>query len=102
MGRMRERDMRAVALGMAVGAAVGAGVALLLAPKRGTELRNDLVRSAAKAGRTVAGSVAKVRGSARSALARSRPVAGAGRVDDSADLGARSRDMVAEGGPDGE
>lgn len=102
MGLMTERDMRAAALGMAVGAAVGAGVALLLAPKRGTELRDDFVRSAAKAGRTVAGGVARVRGSARRALARSTPLAGAWRADDSADLVARSRDMVAEGGPDGE
>ncbi len=51
MGPMTERDMRAVALGMAVGAA--------LTP------------------------------------------AGVGRANDSADLDARSQDMVAEGGPDG-
>ena len=93
MGPMTERDMRAVALGMAVGAAVGAAVALLLAPKRGAELRNDLVRSAAKAGRTVAGSAKK---QWRSVLKQ----AGARRADDRADLQARSGDMVAEGGPD--
>jgi hypothetical protein len=105
---MTERDMRAVALGIAVGAAVGAAVALLLAPKRGAELRDDLVRSAAKVGRTVASGVTKVRGSASSVLARARPLVGAalkpvgvGRADDSADLDARSQDMVAEGGPDG-
>ena len=93
MGPMTERDMRAVALGMAVGAAVGAAVALLLAPKRGAELRNDLVRSAAKAGRTVAGGA---RNKWRSALKQ----AGGRRASDSADLQARSGDMVAEGGPD--
>ena len=93
MGPMTERDMRAVALGMAVGAAVGAAVALLLAPKRGAELRDDLVRSTAKAGRTVAGSAKK---QWRSALKQ----AGARRADDRADLQARSGDMVAEGGPD--
>jgi len=108
MGPMTERDMRAVALGMAVGAAVGAAVALLLAPKRGAELRDDLVRSAAKVGRTVAGGVTNVRGSASSMLARAKPLvgaalkpAGAGPADDSADLRERSEDMVAEGGPDG-
>ena len=86
MGAMTERDMRAVALGMAVGAAVGAAIALLLAPKRGAELRDDLVRSAANVGRKVG-----------SALKH----ASTGRTDDSADLHARSGDMVAEGGPDG-
>jgi len=86
MGAMTDRDMRAVALGMAAGAAVGAAVALLLAPKRGAELRDDLVRSAAKVRRTV-GSALK-HGST-------------GRADDNADLHARSGDMVAEGGPDG-
>jgi hypothetical protein len=108
MGPMTERDMRAVALGMAVGAAVGAAVALLLAPKRGADLRDDLVRSAAKAGRTVAGSVTRERGSASSVLAQARPLVGAaltpagvGRADVSADLDARSLDMVAEGGSDG-
>ena len=93
MGPMTERDMRAVALGMAVGAAVGAAVALLLAPKRGAELREDLARSAAKAGRTVAGSA---RTKWRAALEQ----AGARRADESAELQARSGDMVAEGGPD--
>lgn len=85
MGAMTERDMRAVALGMAVGAAVGAAVALLLAPKRGTELRDDLVRSATNVGR-------KVGSALKHASAR--------RADDSADLRARSAEMVAEGGPD--
>jgi gas vesicle protein len=94
MGRMTERDMRAVVLGMAAGAAVGAAVALLLAPKRGAELRDDLVRSAAKARRTVADSVTRARNAALKQ-------AGARRADDSADLQARGRDMVAEGGPDG-
>jgi hypothetical protein len=84
MSPMTERDMRAVALGMAVGATVGAAVALLLAPKRGAELRGDLTRSAANVGRKVG-----------SAMKR----AGTRRVDDSADLRARSGDMVAEGGP---
>jgi gas vesicle protein len=93
MRPMTERDMRAVALGMAVGAAVGAAVALLLAPKRGAELRDDLVRSAANAGRTVAGS-------ARRRWDAALKQAGARRADDSADLQARSGDMVAEGGPD--
>jgi gas vesicle protein len=74
---MTERDMREVALGMALGAAIGAAVALLLAPKRGAELRGDLVRSAANVRR-------KIRR----------------RADDSADLLERSQDMVAEGGPD--
>jgi len=86
--------MGAVALGMAVGAAVGVAVALLLAPKRGAELRDDLVRSASKAGRTVAGRVKRKWGGAL------RP-GGAGGADDNADLHARSGDMVAEGGPDG-
>ena len=85
MGAMTERDMRAVALGMAIGAAVGAAIALLLAPKCGAELRDDIVRSATKAGRKVG-----------SALKH----ASAGRADDSADIHARSGDMVAEGGPD--
>ena len=84
MGATTERDMRAVAVGMAVGAAVGAAVALLLAPKRGAELRVDLTRSAAS-----------VRRKFGSAIRR----AGARRADDSADLRARSGDMVAEGGP---
>jgi gas vesicle protein len=107
MGRMTERDMRAVGLGMALGAIVGAAVALLLAPKRGTELRDDLVRSAARVRRTVARSVTDAGSTASSVLERARPVvaavlkpAGAGRADDSADLRERSRDMVAEGGPD--
>jgi len=86
MGAMAERDMRAIALGMAAGAAVGAAVALLLAPKRGAELRDDLTRSAANARRRFG-----------SALKR----AGTRCADDSADLRARSEDMVAEGGPDG-
>jgi gas vesicle protein len=105
---MTERDMRAVALGMAVGAAVGAAVALLLAPKRGAELRDDVVRSFAKVGRAVAGGVTKVRASASSVLTRAKLLVGAaltpagvGRADDSDDLDARSQDMVAEGGPDG-
>ena len=85
MGAMTERDMRAVALGMAVGAALGAVVALLLAPKRGAELRGDLTRSAGNVGRKLGSAVRR---------------AGARRVDDSADLRARSSDMVAEGGPD--
>ena len=84
MSPMTERDMRAVALGMAVGATVGAAVALLLAPKRGAELRNDFTRSAAIAGRKVGAAIKR---------------AGARRADDSADLHARSGDMVAEGGP---
>ena len=50
MGPMTERDMRAVALGMAVGATVGAAVALLLAPKRGAELRGDLYSVGCKRG----------------------------------------------------
>ena len=94
MGPMTERDRRAVALGMALGATVGAAIALLLAPKRGAELRDDLVRSASNAGRTVAGKVRRTWSAAR------RPGA-AGSADDSADLQARSGDMVAEGGPDG-
>jgi hypothetical protein len=105
---MTERDRRAVALGMAIGAAIGTAIALLLAPKRGAELRDDLVRSAAKVGKTVVGSVPTVRGAVRGVLARARPLvgvalkpAGAGRADDSAELHARSRDMVAEGGPAG-
>jgi len=100
MRPMTERDMRAVALGMAVGAAVGAAVALLLAPKRGADLREDLVQSDAKVRRTVAGGVTRVRDSANSMLARARPLVGAGPADDSADLRERNRDMVAEGGPD--
>ena len=84
MSPTTERDMRAVALGMAVGATVGAAVALLLAPKRGAELRNDLTRSAANAGRTFGAAIKR---------------AGTRCADDSADLRARSRDMVAEGGP---
>ena len=84
MGSMTERDMRAVAIGMAVGAAVGAAVALLLAPKRGTELRDDLTRSAANVGRKFGAAIK--RASTRHA-------------DDIADLHARSGDMVAEGGP---
>ena len=85
MGAMTERDMRAVALGMAVGAAVGAAVALLLAPKRGAELRDDLTRSAANAGRTFGAAIKR---------------AGTRRADDSTDLRAQSGDMVDEGGPD--
>ncbi len=85
MGAMTERDMRAVALGMAVGAALGAAVALLLAPKRGAELRDDLTRSAANVGRTLGSAIRR---------------AGTRHTDDSADLRARSGDMVAEGGPD--
>ena len=84
MGAMTERDMRAVALGMAVGAAVGAAVALLLAPKRGAELRDDLTRSAGNVGRKIGAAIK--RASTRCA-------------DDSADLHARSGDMVDEGGP---
>ena len=84
MGSMTERDLRAVGIGMAVGAAVGAAVALLLAPKRGAELRDDLTWTAANVGRKF-GSAIK-RASNRHA-------------DDIADLHERSRDMVAEGGP---
>jgi len=84
MSPMTERDMRAVALGMAVGATVGAAVALLLAPKRGAELRDDLTRSAANVGRTFGSAIKR---------------AATRRADDTADLRARSGDMVAEGGP---
>ena len=84
MGSMTERDTRAVAIEMAVGAAVGAAVALLLAPKRGAELRDDLSRSAANVGRKFGSAINR---------ARTR------RADDIADLHAQSGDMVAEGGP---
>ena len=93
MGPMTQGDRRAVALGMALGATVGAVVALLLAPKRGVELRGDIVRSASRAGRTVAGSV-------RRKWDASLRRAGAGGGDDRAELDARNADMVAEGGPD--
>lgn len=81
--------------------AVGAAVALLLAPRRRAERRDDLLRSAAHAGRTVAGRVTKVRGSASRVLAQDRPLVGGARADDRADLLARSQDMVSEGGPAG-
>lgn len=81
--------------------AVGAAVALLLAPKRGSGRRDDLVRSAAKAGGSVAGRVTKVRGSASRRRVEHRPVAGGARAGDRADLLARSQDMVSEGGPAG-
>jgi gas vesicle protein len=81
--------------------AVSAAVALLLAPKRRAERREDLLRSAAKAGRTVGGRVTKVMGSASRVLAEDRPLVGGARADDRADLLAQSQDMVAEGGPAG-
>ena len=58
-----------------VGAAVGAAVALLWASNRAAECRDDVVRSAADAGRFCA--------------------------DDRVDLRAQIQDMVAEGGPAG-
>lgn len=81
--------------------AVGAAIAPLLAPRRGAERRDALLRSAAKAGRTVAGWVTKVRGSACRWRVEHRPVIGGARAEDRVDLLARSQDMVSEGGPAG-
>ena len=81
--------------------AVGAAVALLLAPKRGAGRQADPLRSAAKAGRPVAGRRTKVRGSTSRGLVEDRPVAGGARAGDRADLLARNQDMVSEGGPAG-
>ena len=80
---------------------VSAAVALLLAPRRRAERRDDLLRSAAKAGRTVGGRVTKVVGSASPVLSEDGPLVVAARADDLADLLAQSQDMVAEGGPAG-
>ena len=79
--------------------AASAAVALLLAPKRRPERREDLLRSAAEAGRTVGGRVTKGLGSASRVLAEDGPLVGGWCADDGADLLAQSQDMVAEGGP---
>jgi hypothetical protein len=78
---------------------VSAAVARLLAPTRRAERREDLLRSAAKAGRSVGGEVAKVMGSASRVLPEDRPLVGGARADDLATVLAQSQDMVAEGGP---
>jgi gas vesicle protein len=108
MNRTTERNIWVFAAGLVAGAAVGATMALLLAPKRGADLRNDLSRSAAKLGKTVTDKATKAAEAASSVLERARPHVGNTRgarsrgaremADDSADLYARSRDMVAEGG----
>jgi gas vesicle protein len=74
MNLTTERNIRGFAAGLVAGAAVGATLALLLASKRGADLRNDLSRSAAKLRQTVTGNATTA-----------------------ADA-AGSRDMVAEGG----
>ena len=71
-----ERESWSFMTGLMVGTAIGATAALLLAPKRGSELRNDLTTAANDVRDTVSNKVTSLKKTADEMAERGRAMAG--------------------------
>jgi len=71
-----ERESWTFMTGLLVGTAIGATAALLMAPKRGSELRNDLTSAATNVRDTVSTKVSSLKKTAEDMAERGRQVAG--------------------------
>lgn len=71
-----ERDSWTFMTGLLVGTAIGATAALLLAPKRGSELRGDLASAATNVRDTVSNKVSSLKKTADEMAERGKAMAG--------------------------
>ena len=71
-----ERESWSFMTGLLVGTALGAAAALLMAPKRGSELRGDLASAATNVRETVSTKVSNLKKTADDLTERGRQVAG--------------------------